>query len=56
MSAKFNKFNIMSLINKDIQDENLETLTCEEQIQSIIDDDIIDSVITLGDIDDISEL
>lgn len=56
MSAKFNRFNIMSLINKDIQDENLEILVCEEQAQSIVDNDIIDSVITSYDINDISEL
>lgn len=56
MSAKFNRFNIISLINEDIQDENLKILACEEQVESIVDNDIIDSVITSYDINDISEL
>lgn len=56
MSAKFNKFNIMSLINKDIQNENLKILACEEQVESIVDNDIIDNIITSYDINDISEL
>ena len=52
MSAKFNKFYIMSLMNEDIQDEdeNLEILICEDTQDE--DEDLDDSLI----IGNISEL